>query len=340
MRSLLRPLALLLAAALAASCQREATPSGPRATGYVEATEVRIASTVPGRIVLVNAVEGARVEAGATLVTLATTEVDLALQRAYAERAQATAKLQLLQAGSRPEEILQAEAQVAVAISDRRGAEADLAAAKADEVRFEQLLQNRAGSAKQRDDAVARRELAEARLKAASDRVSAANAVRDRLKAGARPEELAGARGVIAAVDAEIARLGHDKTEATILSPMAGIVTSRLVEPGELAAVGTPLVLLVDLDHAWASVYVEEPLVPSLRIDQPATVVTDAGDRLPGRIVFIAPRAEFTPRNVQTTAERAKLVYRVKVAVTNTKGILKPGMPVEAEFEAVPPAGK
>lgn len=340
MRSLLRLLALLVAAPLAASCQREATPSVPRATGYVEATEVRVASKVPGRVALVNAVEGARVEAGATLVTLATTEVDLALQRAYAERAQATAKLQLLQAGSRPEEILQAEAQVAVAISDRRGAEADLAAAKADEVRFEQLLQNKAGSAKQRDDAVARRELAEARLKAASDRVSAAGAVRDRLKAGARPEELAAARGVIAVVDAEIARLDHDKTEATILSPMAGIVTSRLVEPGELAAVGTPLVLLVDLDHAWASVYVEEPLVPSLRIDQPATVVTDAGDRLPGRIVFIAPRAEFTPRNVQTTAERAKLVYRVKVAVTNTKGILKPGMPVEAEFAGVAPPAK
>jgi HlyD family secretion protein len=341
MKPLLRLLAPVVAASLAAGCQRDAKPSTPRATGYVEATEVRVASKVPGRIATVNAVEGARVEAGATLVTLATTEIDLALQRAHAERAQATAKLQLLQAGSRPEDILQAEAQVAAAVSDRRGAEADLAAAKADEVRFEQLLQNKAGSAKQRDDAVARRELTEARLKAAADRVNAAAAVRDRLKAGARPEELAAARGAIAAVDAEIARLEHDKSEATIISPMSGIVTSRLVEPGELAAVGTPLVLLVDLDHAWASVYVEEPLVPSLRIDEAATVVTDAGDRLPGRIVFIAPRAEFTPRNVQTTAERAKLVYRVKVAVTNTKGILKPGMPVEAEFEGVaPPAGK
>jgi len=338
MRTLLRPLAVLLVASLAASCQREAKPSTPRATGYVEATEVRVASKVPGRIEAVNAIEGARVEAGATLVTLSTTETELGLRRAHAEREQAVAKLQLLQAGSRPEEILQAEAQVAVAVSDRRGAESDLAAAKADEVRFEQLLQNKAGSAKQRDDAVARRELAEARLKAASDRVAAAAAVRDRLKAGARPEELAAARGVIAAADAEIAKLEHDKGEATIVAPMSGIVTSRLVEPGELAAVGMPLVLIVDLDNAWASVYVEEPLVPSLRIDQAATVVTDAGDRLPGRIVFIAPRAEFTPRNVQTTAERAKLVYRVKVAVTNTKGILKPGMPVEAEFEGVAPA--
>jgi HlyD family secretion protein len=90
----------------------------------------------------------------------------------------------------------------------------------------------------------------------------------------------------------------------------------------------------VDLDHAWASVYVEEPLVPTLRIDQPATVVTDAGDRIAGKITFISPQAEFTPRNVQTSAERAKLVYRVKVTVDNQKGVLKPGMPVEVEFGA------
>ena len=64
----------------------------------------------------------------------------------------------------------------------------------------------------------------------------------------------------------------------------------------------------------------------------PATIVTDAGDRLAGRMSFIAPRAEFTPRNVQTVAERAKLVYRVKVTVDNREGVLKPGMPVEVEF--------
>jgi HlyD family secretion protein len=113
---------------------------------------------------------------------------------------------------------------------------------------------------------------------------------------------------------------------------MAGVIGSRLVEPGEIVAIGTPLLVLIDLDHAWANVYVEEPLVPGLRLDQAATVLTDAGNRLAGRITFIAPRAEFTPRNVQTAEERAKLVYRVKVTVDNREGILKPGMPVEAEF--------
>ena len=90
--------------------------------------------------------------------------------------------------------------------------------------------------------------------------------------------------------------------------------------------------LLVDLERAWASAYVEAPLVPALKLDQAATVVTDRGDRLPGRISFIASKEEFTPRNVQTSAERAKLVYRVKVTVDNRQGVLKVGMPVEVEF--------
>ena len=98
--------------------------------------------------------------------------------------------------------------------------------------------------------------------------------------------------------------------------------------------------MLIDLDRAWANAYVEEPLVPALRIDQPATIVTDAGDRLAGRIAFISPRAEFTPRNVQTADERAKLVYRVKVTADNRQGILKPGMPVTVEFAAPASSGE
>jgi HlyD family secretion protein len=119
-------------------------------------------------------------------------------------------------------------------------------------------------------------------------------------------------------------------------APAGGVVTSRLVEPGELVAAGTPVAVILDLDHAWVNAYVEEPTVPSLRIDQAVTVVTDGGDRLPGRISVIGSHAEFTPRNVQTAAERAKLVYRVKVTVDNAAGVLKPGMPVEVEMGARP----
>jgi membrane fusion protein YbhG len=324
----------LVALATASGCHRSAPPGPPRASGYVEATEVKVASKIAGRVEKVNVVEGQRVAAGDVLVTIATTDVDLALRQARAEREQAVAQLQLLQAGSRAEDVRQAEAQVAAAQSERRAATADLAAAKADEARFEQLLRARAGAEKARDDAVARREQAEARVAASEDRTRAAEATLQKLKAGARPQEIAGARARVAAVDAQIATLDQNRHETTIAAPSAGVVSARLVEPGELVAVGAPLLAVLDLDRAWANAYVEEPLVPALKIDQPATIVTDAGDKLNGQISFIAPRAEFTPRNVQTSAERAKLVYRVKVSTDNRAGVLKPGMPVEVEFPA------
>ena len=73
-------------------------------------------------------------------------------------------------------------------------------------------------------------------------------------------------------------------------------------------------------------------MVPTLKLGQPVTLITDAGQELTGSITYISPRAEFTPRNVQTAEERSKLVYRIKVTVDNREGILKPGMPVEARF--------
>ena len=315
-----------------AGCRATEVTQDRTASGYVEATDVRVAAKVAGRVAAVAVNEGQRVEAGQMLVTLTTTETDLAISRARAERAQAVAQLRLLSAGSRVEDIQQAEAQQSAAESDRKGAQDDLASARADEARFEQLLASKSGSQKQRDDATTRRQLTESRLTGAEDRIRAAAALVARLKAGARPEEVEGARARIASVDAQMATLENDRKEAVIAAPAAGIVTSRLIEPGELATPRSPLIVIADLDHAWANVYVSEPLVPSLKIDAAVTIRTDGGDQLTGRIAFVSPQAEFTPRNVQTANERAKLVYRVKVLVDNQKGLLKPGMSVTADF--------
>ena len=121
--------------------------------------------------------------------------------------------------------------------------------------------------------------------------------------------------------------------DATLAAPVAGIVTEKLAEVGELIQPRAPVVVITDLDHAWANVFVDEPSVPRLRLGQPATLFTDAGGAgLAGTISHISAKAEFTPRNVQTAEDRSKLVYRVKVAVDNTSGVLKAGMPVEADI--------
>ena len=324
-------LAAAMCVVIAASCRGDA--DGPlRASGYVEATEVRVAPEVGGRVLELSVSEGDRVAAGALIARLDTADAQLAIRRAEADRAQADAQLKLLQAGARAEDVRQARAQVDSAQAEVRAIESELQSASADLERFEALLQANAGSRKQRDDAATRREVASARLAGARDRARAATEALARLRAGTRPEEIAVAKARVAASDAQIATLQKGAADAVLVAPVGGVVTARLVDPGEIVAPRAPVVVLTDLDHAWANVYVDEPVVPRLRLGQKVPLVTDAGQRLEGTITFISPKAEFTPRNVQTADERSKLVYRIKVTADNRDGILKPGMPVEAEI--------
>jgi HlyD family secretion protein len=298
----------------------------------VEATEVRVAPQVGGRLIDVAVAEGDRVAKGAVLARIDTSDAELALRRAEADRDQALAALRLLEAGARPEDVRQARAQADSAQADVAAAESELRSASEDVTRFEGLLQSNAGSRKQRDDAVTRRDVAAARVTAARERARAAAEAGARLRAGARAEEIAGARARVAAGEAQIATLQKNVADAVLTAPVAGLVTAKLADAGEMVAPRTPVAAITDMDHAWANVYVDEPVVPRLRLGQPVTLVTDAGQRLQGSITFISPKAEFTPRNVQTADERSKLVYRIKVTVDNREGVLKPGMPVEAEL--------
>jgi HlyD family secretion protein len=324
--------AVMASAVMATACGGRGGDAAARASGYVEATDVRVAPQVGGRLMEVAVAEGDRVAVGALVARLDTADTELALRRAEADRDQAVAALKLLEAGARAEDIRQARAQESSAQAEIAAAESELEAANADLQRFDALLKSNAGSRKQRDDAATRRDVAVARVNAARDRARAASETVARLRAGARPEEIAGARARVASTEAQMAVLRKNVADAVLNSPVAGIVTAKLADAGETIAPRTPVVAITDLDHAWANVYVDEPVVPRLRLGQPVALITDAGQRMQGSITFISPKAEFTPRNVQTAAERSKLVYRIKVSADNRDGVLKPGMPVEAEL--------
>ena len=223
--------------------------------------------------------------------------------------------------------------------ADLAATRTELASATTDLDRFEGLLRSNSGSQKQRDDAATRRDLGRERVKGAEERVRAAKEALARLRAGARREELDAARARLAGTDAQIATFEQNLADAVVKAPVAGIVTQKLADVGEILAPRTPLVVLADLDHAWANVFLDEPVVPRVRLGQTATLFTDAGGAgIAGKVTFISPKAEFTPRNVQTTEERSKLVYRLKIAVDNRSGVLKQGMPVEAELPLSPVA--
>ncbi len=323
--------------AAAAACAPAADPNTLRVSGHVEATEVRLAPEMGGRVLSLNVKEGDRIQTGAVVLTIDATDLQLAIARAKTEQASAEAQLRLGRASAGSEDVKQAEAQVEAAKAEIPAARAELDAATADLQRFDLLLSRKSGSQKQRDDAATRRDVASARVDAAQKRVEAAEATLARVKAGARREEVAVAESRIATAQAAIASLEDQLKDATLVSPVSGVVTEKLTEMGEMVAPRAPVAVVADLDHAWADVYVPEPAVPRITLGQPATLFTDAGGAgLTGTVTFISPKAEFTPRNVQTADERAKLVYRIRVSVDNSGGVLKQGMPVDAELALAP----
>lgn len=324
---------VLAVVVLAAGCSKEVPTDRLRVSGHVEATETRLAPEVGGRILTLTVKEGDRVQAGQTVLTLDTRDVQLAINRVKAEQASAEAQLRLVQAGSRVEDIRQSQSQVETTRAEVAAVKTELQAAEQDLERFETLLKNNSGSQKQRDDAATRRDLARDRVTSAESRVKTAEELVSKLRAGARREEVDAARARVATVTVQIAPLEKSLGDATLLSPVAGLVTEKLVEVGEIIAPRAPAVVVVDLDHAWADVFVPEPTVPQIKIGQGATVFTDAGGAgIAGTVTYISPKAEFTPRNVQTAEERSKQVYRVRITVDNKDGVLKQGMPVEAEI--------
>jgi len=125
----------------------------------------------------------------------------------------------------------------------------------------------------------------------------------------------------------------------TLVAPFDGVITVRQAELGEIMVPGTPVVTLADLDHIWLRAYINETDIGKIRLDQSAVVKTDTypAKSYKGRVSFISSSAEFTPKSVETHAERVTLVYRIKIDIDNPTHELVPGMPADAVLDALPP---
>jgi HlyD family secretion protein len=125
----------------------------------------------------------------------------------------------------------------------------------------------------------------------------------------------------------------------TLVAPFDGVITVRQAELGEIMVPGTPVITLADLDHVWLRAYINETDIGKIRLDQSAVVTTDTypGKRYQGRVSFISSAAEFTPKSVETHAERVTLVYRIKIDIENPTHELVAGMPADATLAALPP---
>ena len=279
----------------------------------------------------------------------ATLESDISTRRA--ELAQAQARLDDLLAGSRPQEIQQAQSAVtdAKAWNDQ---------ARSDWERAQTLFAREDISKQQYDQARAKLDSTAAQLREAEEKAAL-------VKEGPRTQEIAGARAQVARAQAAVqtaeanrievrrkqqelaarraeieknsAQVGMTRTQiadAVVTAPIDGVVLVKAAEAGEVIAAGSTIVSLGDLDHPWLRAYINETDLGRIKVGGKARLSTDSfpGKVYEGHISFIASEAEFTPKQIQTKEERVKLVYRIKIEVDNSQHELKNNMPVDAEI--------
>ncbi|MEO5923766.1 MAG: HlyD family efflux transporter periplasmic adaptor subunit [Bryobacteraceae bacterium] len=279
----------------------------------------------------------------------ATIDSDINLRRA--ELAQVQARLDDLLAGSRSQEIGQAQA----AVTDAKAAN-DFA--KSEYERAQVLYSREDISTSQRDQSKTKVDSTAAQLRQAEQRLAL-------VQEGPRKDEIVAARAAVARAQAAIATAEANKIEVrrkeeelmgrradidrnratvgmteaqladtTIVAPIDGVVLLKAAEAGEVVAAGTTIVSIGDLDHPWLRAYINESDLGRVHLGQAVSLSTDSfkDKKYEGRISFIASEAEFTPKQIQTKEERVKLVYRVKIEVNNTAHELKNNMPVDAEI--------
>jgi HlyD family secretion protein len=160
------------------------------------------------------------------------------------------------------------------------------------------------------------------------------NSEANRLELQRKEEDLQARKSDIDRARAQVGITKSQIADTTISAPVAGVIEVKSAEVGEVLAAGTTVVTLGDLDHPWLRAYINETDLAKVKIDGSAKLRTDSfpNKSYMGRISFISPQAEFTPKQIQTKEERVKLVYRIKIDVDNREHELKNNMPVDAEI--------
>jgi HlyD family secretion protein len=304
----------------------EPADSRIRVSGNLEVTDAEVSFKVAGRVSARLVSEGEMVRAGVTVATLDDTEFAQEVGLREADVRAAEADLRDLEAGSRPEEIAQGEAALALATAEAERWRLEAA-------RQQDLFSKDVVSAHDHEVAATANSVAQARVNEARQQLAL-------LRQGPRIEKILQARARLAKARQALAvaetRLGY----AVLQSPLSGFALAEHVEPGEIVNPGSPIVTIGDLERVWLRAYINETDLGRVALGQRVRLTTDGDPNTAywGQISFISPEAEFTPKNVQTQQERVKLVYRIKVLVPNPKLTLKPGMPADAEIIAEQPA--
>jgi HlyD family secretion protein len=287
--------------------------------GNVDIREVQLGFRVAGRLEQMNFEEGDAVTTGTLLATLDGEPYREGLALAESRVAEAKARLAVLRTGSRPQEIQQARARV-------NEAEAALKNAEQEYQRQREMTGKGLSSQGLLDNTLAQRDEAAARLRASREALALA-------VEGARKEEIAAAEAALAGAIAQRDQASTQLEDTRLTAPNNGVILTRVREPGSIVGAGVPVYTLSLTDTVYVRAYVDEPHLGKVVPGATLTVTTDSSDReYVGQVGFVSPRAEFTPKSVETPELRTDLVYRLRIVIPDADDSLRQGMPVTVTF--------
>ncbi len=301
-------------------CGNNKDSNSINASGTIESVNVTISSKTSGTINKINFNEGDRVKKGDLLVEISHDLLDIQLRQSEAGVDLANAQLKLLRSGARREDIKQSEELV-------KQAKINMELAKQDKDRAAELYRQDATTKKLYDDAVGRYDLTVTQLTSAKENLA-------KVKTIIRPEEIEQAQANLKKAISMVDLLKQNIEDCKVFAPSDGFVSKKFIEEGENAVMGGSLLRLSNLETVNLVIYIPETDLAKVKLGQSAEIKIDAyKDKVyTGKVIFISPEAEFTPKNIQTPDERTKLVFAIKIEIPNPQFELKPGLPADAKI--------
>jgi HlyD family secretion protein len=283
--------------------------------GNVDIRQVQLAFNGSERVVQMQVKEGDLVKKGQLLATLDTVRLTRNVDLRQAQLASQQQVVSRLEAGSRPEEIRKAQADVEAARIDADNAGRTY-------LRQQALVEQHFVAKQQADDARAAADAAQAKYHSLQETLRL-------VQLGPRKEDIAAAKAILQADQATLEVARKESVDASLYAPDNGIIQERILEPGDMASPQRPVYTLALTDPIWVRVYVQGPDLGKLK---PGMLAYASTDSYPGKhyrawVGYISPTAEFTPKSVETTEVRSSLVYQVRIFVCNPQDELRLGMP-------------
>lgn len=313
-------------------------------TGTIEATVTNLSSKATAHVVWV-AQEGAKVKKGQIVAMLRKKDYEISVDKAksgknyfIARTSQAQAAYEM-QVRLSSENVKKAKEGVTVAFQKFSETKIYIQQAQKDYKRWKELFEKGAVARKDLENYENAYEIAKTNFNSAKANLAGAEATLREAFAFLkqdiiRQKDIQACQSLELQAESDIDMAEENLAQTKIVAPFDGWVDKKILQIGELAMPGLPVVTMVDLSDIWIEVFVPEDEIGKIKLGDTADITVDSfpGEKFSGEVVFISSQAEFTPKSVQTKKERVTLVYRIKVKIKNPEQKLKPGTPADVDI--------